>query len=66
MENKQEICNKLCETLKLTRSAYDLVSLEYIEETETVLATFENGSIKINVACDSGIAMIRDICKFMD
>lgn len=64
MENKQLICDRLLETLKLTRQLYDLIDLDYIEEKELVVAHFEGGGKKeINVAMDSGIAMIRDIIR---
>lgn len=52
------------ETLKLTRQLYDLIDLDYIEGKELVVAHFEGGGKKeINVAMDSGIAMIRDIIR---
>ena len=64
MENKQLICDRLLECLYLTRQLYDLIDLDYIEEKELVVAHFEGGGKKeINVACDSGIAMIRDIIR---
>ncbi|MBP3898195.1 MAG: hypothetical protein J6D57_10270 [Mogibacterium sp.] len=70
MENKGEIVRRLYATLKETREFEELKDLEYIKETgktcyeEYVTATFENGYTKeINVAHDSGIAMIRDIIK---
>lgn len=70
MENKGEIVRRLYATLKKTREFEELKDLEYIKETgktcyeEYVTATFDNGyTKKINVAHDSGIAMIRDIIK---
>ena len=52
------------ETLKLTRQLYDLIDLDYTEEKELVVAHFEGGGKKeINVAMDSGIAMIGDIIR---
>ena len=64
MEDKQRICDRLLETLKLTRQLYDLIDLDYIEGKELVVAHFEGGGKKeINVAMDSGIAMIRDIIR---
>ncbi len=64
MEDKQKICDRLLETLKLTRQLYDLIDLDYIEEKELVVAHFEGGGKKeINVAMDSGIAMIKDIIR---
>ena len=64
MEDKQLICNMLLRTLRQTRGAYDLVSLEYNHEREVVVGTFASGSTKVcNVAMDSGCAMIRDIMR---
>ena len=64
MEDKQKICDRLLETLKLTRLGTDLIDLDYIKESEIVVAHFEGGGKKeINVACDSGIAMIKDIIR---
>lgn len=67
MEDKQEICDKLLETLQLTRQYEDLQSLIYLrggQDHETVMALFVQGSTKeINVSLDSGAAMIRDILR---
>ena len=60
-EDKETICKLLCVALQKTRGAADLVSLAYDSESEVVTATFESGIKKINVAMDSGMAMIRDI-----
>lgn len=65
MENKTEICNELCKVLQLTDNAADLVSLDFDLKTEIVTAVFEGGSRKINVAMDSGTAMIRDIVNYL-
>nr|DAM49440.1 MAG TPA: hypothetical protein [Caudoviricetes sp.] len=65
MENKTEICNELCKVLQLTRDAYDLVSLDYDPQLEVVTAVFAGGKRKINVAMDSGTAMIRDIVNHL-
>lgn len=65
MENKTKICNELCKVLQLTYNASDLVSLDYDPEMEIVTAVFEGGSRKINVAMDSGTAMIRDIVNHL-
>jgi len=66
MEDKQKICDLLLTTLQATYNAQDLVSLKYDGEQETVTATFVGGGkYVINVALDSGTAMIRDIMKRM-
>lgn len=62
MEDKQTICDLLLTTLQKTRNGADLVSLVFDEATEVVTGTFANGYFRrINVACDSGTSMIRDI-----
>lgn len=64
MENKQLICNLLLPALQATRNLSDLVSLEYNQFDEEVVATFESGYTKTAyVAMDSGTAMIKDIIK---
>lgn len=64
-EDKKEICDWLAATLIHTRQYRDLVCITYEknEETreETATVRFENGEKKVNVAADSGAAMIRDI-----
>lgn len=63
-ENKHTICRLLATTLASTRQFHDLYALVYDEETETVDCRFVNGgSRKVNVAADSGAAMIRDILR---
>lgn len=65
-EDKQLICDKLLAALQVTRHLYDLIELQYNPEKEIVVAGFENGYTKtINVALDSGTAMIRDIMKWI-
>ena len=62
MEDKQAICNALRRTLRLTRMFDDLDYLEYNDDSETVLAKFKNGGLRvIGVEGDSGYAMIKDI-----
>ena len=67
MEDKQKICDKLLETLQLTRQYEDLQSLIYLpggQDGETVTALFASGGTwEINVSMDSGAAMVRDILK---
>lgn len=61
-ENKKLIVGHLFHALKATRAFEELIDLDYIEPEEIVVAHFERGGKRtINVACDSGIAMIRDI-----
>lgn len=62
-EDKQLICDLLASALQQTRNQWDLLALQYDDATETVTARYINGGGQrvINVALDSGIAMIRDI-----
>lgn len=61
-ENKQMICDLLCRTLHYTRGAADVTDIQYNAENETATVCFESGGRRIiNVAMDSGTAMIRDI-----
>ncbi len=64
-EDKETICKLLCKVLQKTRGASDLVSLTYDSKSEIVTATFEGGTKKINVAMDSGTAMILDIVNYL-
>ena len=61
-EDKQKILDLLLPALQATRNLHDLMSLEIDAEQELVYATFESGYQKVvNVACDSGTSMIRDV-----
>lgn len=63
-EDKQLICDKLLAALQVTRGLYDLADLRYEAGGEVVIAEFWDGSRRfINVAMDSGTAMIKDIVK---
>jgi hypothetical protein len=64
MENKQLICKLLVPVLQATYNLRDLIDLEFDSERECVIATFPCGCSKVvNVAMDSGTAMIRDIVR---
>lgn len=64
-EDKETICRLLCEVLQKTRGCADLRSLDFGREDEIVTAVFESRSQKINIAGDSGMAMIRDIVNHL-
>ena len=67
MENKQLICDYLLKTLQNTRNQSDLIQLMYDPDYEIVIAIWDNGALKhINVAMDSGTAMIRDIMRSLE
>lgn len=63
MENKQEILDRLCFALQATRDQEDLKKLLYDEEHEEVMICWEAGTLSVNVAMDSGIAMISDVMR---
>lgn len=64
MEDKQKILDLLLPALQATRNLADLVGLEYREDRELVYAKFAGGNQKIvNVAMDSGTALIRDVIE---
>lgn len=61
---KQELVDSLATTLRLTRTG--VVDLE-LAENEEIIIHFKNGATKkVNIACDSGIAIIRDVCRVID
>lgn len=62
-ENKQEILDRLCFALQATRDQDDLKKLIYDEDHEEVIICWDEGGTSVNVAMDSGIAMIRDVLK---
>lgn len=65
-EDRQMILDKLLSALQLTRNLYDLMELKYDAQREVVTGWFANGAHKdVNVACDSGTAMIRDVVKWL-
>lgn len=66
-ENKQMICGMLASTLARTRQFNDLFAIVYNEEKEIAECYFINGGCrKVNVAADSGAAMIRDILRALE
>ena len=68
-EDKQAILDALKVTLNLTRAGDDITALNYDKEREEVQVHFNNSSFaarRINVAADSGIAMIRDVMRGLE
>ena len=73
MENKQAICDAICQAIRLTYNGSTgnaLKELRYDPELEIVRPVFEDGTgedgwYDINVACDSGTAMIVDVAKWI-
>lgn len=66
MENKQEICNALLETLKLTNASVTKLVYYQTADGEFVRIQYDEKGFstnRVNVTADSGTAMIRDIMK---
>ena len=67
-QTKQIIYNLLAEAIKATSAGDDLEALRYDPKKEIVHADFTNAydARQINVAMDSGWAMIKDIVNHID
>lgn len=67
-KSKQVILDLLLKAIQSTTAGDDLVALRYDERTETVHADFEiqKDARIINVAMDSGWAMIKDVVNHLD
>ena len=64
MENKSIICQLLLSAVRSTRAGSDVDAIIYDDEQEVATIYYDNGYSKaVNVACDSGIAMMRDILE---
>lgn len=59
--SKEDLVESLEETVLMTRE--DITALK-LEDQETVVIIYESGyKKKVNIACNSGIAIVRDIAK---
>ncbi len=64
MEDKQEIVMHLKWLLKATREGSGIETLVLSEDEKNVTIMFNSGSTRdVNIECDSGIAIIRDVVK---
>lgn len=65
MEDMQKILDLFKQTLQATINQHDLIDLRYYSDKskDVVIVTYEGGTLEVNVAMDSGIAMIRDILR---
>lgn len=71
MENKEAILRYLLWALQQTRHLNELLDLKYDQKNEVVEAHIRqyDGLIfkkRISVACDSGIAMIKDVVSALE
>ena len=65
MEDKQKILNLLCAALQATDNAADLIGMTYLPHEDAVIIKFLHGRRRVNVAMDSGTAMIRDVVNHL-
>ena len=67
-ENKQKTMDLLLAAIQSTRAGEDVTALRYDGLTETVHVDFWSGKDRriINVAMDSGWAMIKDVVNHID
>lgn len=64
MEDKKEIVMLLKHLLQATRAGADIEQMELGDDSETVRITYKDQCVAyVNIACDSGIAMIMDVAK---
>lgn len=71
LNRKQGICTYLLWALQLTGVGTTLKGLQYVPEREVVIAKFwppgqAEVEKEINVAADSGTAMIKDIIRALE
>lgn len=66
-EDKQLITKLLLGTLKVTRAGWNIVDMNYNfrdDGDEVVIIQYINGAEKrVNVSCDSGAGLIRDVMQ---
>lgn len=63
-ENKKDIVSRLSVLLKATRAGEDIDQLELSEDESEVRIIFITGYERtVNVECDSGMALIRDVIR---
>lgn len=60
-ERKKEALKHLQEAFKATANGEELIDLQYDPNEEVVLANLKNKIVRINVACDSDVAMVADV-----
>lgn len=65
-EDKNLIVTWLYMLLKHTRAGDDIKALVYDEEHETVEIIGDSYRTLVNVACDSGIALIKDVVRAIE
>lgn len=69
MENKQQIMDLLLKAIQATRAGNDVSALDFDATNELVYVYFGGSDIPgriINVAMDSGIAMLKDVINHIN
>ena len=61
LATKEQLVGKLYEALKMTRAGMGIREMEL--DGDYVIIHYEGGINKVPVACDSGIALMRDVLK---
>lgn len=62
-ENPQAILDKLYFAVKETRAGADVTNITFTKPGEAVICFYTGASKRVNIECDSGIAMIVDVCR---
>lgn len=66
MENKKDIVMRLKLLLMVTRAGNSVENLTLSEDQRTVTIEFSSGGSRdVNVACDSGIALVQDVIRVL-
>ncbi|MDE6853113.1 MAG: hypothetical protein K2J67_11635 [Lachnospiraceae bacterium] len=66
MEDKQEIVTYLKWLLKATRAGSGIEKLVLSEDQKTVAIMFSSGGSRdVNVDCDSGIELVKDVIRVL-
>lgn len=67
MENKEDIVKRLKILLVATSAGNHVADLILNEQDEEITVLFTNGCTRtVNIACDSGIAIIKDVIKVLE
>lgn len=62
-EHLQAIMDKLYFAVKETRAGADVTNIKFTKPGEAVIYFYTGASKRVNIECDSGIAMIVDVCR---
>lgn len=60
---KQDLLDALLLTVQLTRGGSDVQQLSLINDEIVSIRYKSGGEQYVNIACDSGMAIIRDVCR---